>query len=226
MAHCRPPLGDHGAMSVMPKRLIAPVGQRFGRLLVEAGVAGSCPSLWICICDCGVRKSIRSNSIRTGAQRSCGCLRRESLRKAGLRHGGSHTSIYVVWQLMNKRCSNPKDGAWDRYGGRGIRVCERWATSFENFRADMGERPAGTSIDRIDNDGFYEPGNCRWATRREQQNNRRNTVRIEYRGETKSLTEWCRQFGTNLSTARKRIRLGWAKSDVFRLPPQSIPENF
>jgi hypothetical protein len=150
--------------------------QRFGRLTVIQRSA-NCrqgQARWLCKCDCGNLREVESSHLRRGQTQSCGCLARELLIKRSLRHGHARdkTPTYLTWKSMFRRCTTPTDPAYSRYGGRGIHVCKRWY-KFENFLADMGERPPGKSIDRINNDEGYSPQNCRWATALEQTKNRR-----------------------------------------------------
>ena len=149
------------------------VGESFGRLtLLEwAGRDARGESHFLCDCCCGNSSTASLGNIRSGHTKSCGCLGEESRVK----HGRCGTPVYLSWRSMIQRCTNPKSPNYYLYGGRGITVCSRWLTSIENFIEDLGDRPEGTSLDRIDNDGNYEPPNCRWATAKEQQQNTRKT---------------------------------------------------
>lgn len=158
----------------MMPNLIDLRGMVFGRLSVEARDHTNKHScvMWLAHCECGNKSIVRGDDLRKGRTRSCGCLLKEDRYTRTATHGLSNTSEYRIWSGMKERCSSPEHSAWDRYGGRGIRVCDRWINSFANFFTDMGQRPSKAhSIDRIDNDGNYEPGNCRWALPNEQRSN-------------------------------------------------------
>lgn len=172
----------HGDPLVVTDRAGKPLiasGDRFGRLVVEVPYTRSSSRgrVHICRCDCGAIREVTTESLRSGNTRSCGCLQREVARAWQTRHGHARrgdnpeTRTYVSWQNMRQRCRNPSHPRWTDWGGRGITVCDRW-NSFENFLADMGERPEGTTLDRINGDGNYEPSNCRWADITTQNRNR------------------------------------------------------
>lgn len=152
-------------------------GQRFGRWTVlSLHCRKRQVTSWLCVCDCGRQKIVNQGNLRQGKTRSCGCLGRELNVARSTKHGqkrrGRASGAYITWQMMITRCSNPNFPNYKYYGGRGIIVCERWR-SFENFLADMGPRPEGYTIERVDVDGAYEPANCLWIARGEQTKNRR-----------------------------------------------------
>lgn len=194
-------------------------GKKFGRLTVVEFAGRKLPGRlkWKCICDCGVVLIVVGTDLSHGNTTSCGCKKREIQSTYGQRaksewatvHGMDGTPIYRRWCGMIERCCNSKSKHFTRYGRRGITVCDRWRYSFENFYDDMGSPPSSDlSIDRINNNGNYEPGNCRWATKTEQALNRRNNNYLEFNGKRLSISEWSDAIGINKQTICERIKCG------------------
>lgn len=165
----------------------------------------------VCKCSCGKLKEIVRSSLRSGLTKSCGCLQREKIIKISTKHGLATNGIsptYRRWYQMIERCHNPKDMSYSYYGGRGIKVCKRWRNSVLNFLEDMGEKPKNKTLDRIDNNGPYSKKNCRWATYKQQQDNKRppkNTAYFTFNGETKTIKEWAKMKGIKYGTLFNRI---------------------
>lgn len=164
---------------------------------------------WFCRCACDRAISVRSDALTRGTSTSCGCVYKRVPPNGDRRHGLSGIPEHFVWLSIIRRCTNPKQKSWDKYGGRGIKICDRWLYSFENFYADMGPRPSPKhSIDHRDNDGDYEPNNCRWATQIEQANNTRRNHFVEFNGKRQTISQWARELGINMHTLNKRINRG------------------
>jgi hypothetical protein len=184
-------------------------GLRFGRLLVvkPTGYKRRGCTEWECVCDCGTRHNVGTDKLQSGATKSCGCLRLDNTAT----HRMTTAPEYGVWSAMKGRCLNQRDNRWATHGARGIRVCDRWLESFENFYADMGPRPSPSlSIERKDNNGDYTPENCVWATDREQADNRRTTLKITIDGRVQSLKAWCRELSIPyLRTWKRLYKSGW-----------------
>lgn len=170
---------------------------------------------WNCVCECGNKRVCRTSTLTHADSSSCGCLTREKASKRSTTHGKHKSKIYGSWAAMKGRCTNPNDPSYFRYGGRGINVCEKWM-KFENFYKDMGDPPKGMSLDRIDNDKGYYKENCRWAARREQQNNTRRNVFITYKGLTKTRAEWARHFNIPPGVLLGRFKRGDSLDRMFR----------
>ncbi len=175
---------------------------------------------WLCRCDCGKEAEVVSSVLRKGQSKSCGCMTKRRISDAVRTHGGTGTPEHRVWKSIITRCCNPKARCFPRYGGRGIRICERWRSSFAHFLADVGARPSVKhQIEREDNDGDYEPGNCRWATDAEQRRNKRTNRFVEHDGLRLTITDWSKRTGIDKTTLRNRILRGWPASRALTEAP-------
>ncbi len=206
-------------------------GRTFGRLTVIASAparittAGRSLSVWSCRCECGTGVDVIVDRLTTGHTTSCGCFRHEMAVSRLTRHGYSRTRTHIAWQALIARCTNPNASGYDRYGGKGITVCQRWLDRFENFLADMGEAPTkGHSVDRINNALGYEPANCRWATVIEQANNRTSNVMLTAFGQTKTMQQWANDpiCAVCYNILRWRIKQGWEHVAAITSPRQKV----
>ena len=191
--------------------MVVDVGTRYGRLTVTARAPRGWAQ-WVCECDCGVIMTLRANKLLSGNNKSCGCLKRSVLGDATRTHGRANSRVsgykdrtYGIWQAMRDRCSNPNRHDWHRYGGAGVAVAPQWA-SFEQFVADMGEAPLGRTLDRVDGSKGYEPGNCRWATPKEQALNSAKSHVFVVEGVADSISGWARRWNTTRWHAAKRLQ--------------------
>lgn len=203
----------------MPKKSAIQKGMHFGRLVALYPRRLDGRTQWQCLCVCGEKKWIDYGSLVSGATKSCGCIRKETTvgrNKERATHGRTGTRVFNIWHTMKTRCSrNCNNDNYRRYREQGIIVCDRWATSFVNFLEDMGEPPTNKhTIERIDNTGNYEPGNCRWATMKEQNMNKSNNAMITINGETKNVTQWAEHLGVSRNRIYKRLYAG--------MPPEAI----
>jgi hypothetical protein len=198
-------------------------GLRYGSLIVVAYHDHSKGHIrWKTRCVCGNMRIVPTSRLAEKAIQCVECAL-QNQRDAHTTHGKTKTSTYKIWIGMRERCYKPTYPNYHNYGGRGIKVCERWLESFENFLTDMGERPSSKySLDRINNDGNYEPANCRWATATEQRNNSRQNVFLEYNGERKTVIQWERHLHVTLGLVRDRLRRGWSVERALTEPPRKI----
>jgi hypothetical protein len=202
-------------------------GEWFGRWLVMSRSENNSHgrSMWLCRCNCGTERAVSGKDLRNGKSVSCGCIKIGLKKKHGDAISGCHAPEYDIWCGMRQRCENPNCNVYKHYGGRGIKVCERWQ-DYPNFLADMGRRPSPDhSIDRYpNNDGDYEPSNCRWAMQSEQVGNRRflGTVRtrwVHFRGRKITMTEACKEMGIAVKTVKFRLSKGWDIDRALTEPP-------
>lgn len=204
-------------------------GQRFGRLVVSrlVEVGKNWVGVWECVCDCGQVVKVRSSNLTSGQIKSCGCLKREATIRRNTSHGLSGgektpTKLYRIWLGMRRRCFSVRSDDYPHYGGRGITVCGEWAdyAAFHAWAMASGYQ-SGRSIERNDVDGNYEPSNCRWATRREQALNKRNSRRITYNGQTLTTAEWAEATGIPHTALRMRLHRGWSVEKALTEPVEA-----
>ncbi len=195
------------------------IGKTFGILIVLSREDNDkCGQLrWLCLCRCSQKKTIYGKHLRSGHTRSCGCLAKNNSTRHKHSKGGKSSKTYTSWNLMVRRCVNPNNPSYNNYGGRGISVCRRWR-KFDNFLEDMGVRPDGQQIDRIDNNGNYCKSNCRWVTSQQNNRNRRNNHIITFRGKTQCVTAWAEETGIKCGTIYYRIKHGWSIKHTLTKP--------
>ena len=198
------------------------IGQRFGILTVlrrgpnYAEPSGAIRAQWFCVCDCGGTHTATGHAMKAGRVQSCGCL----MGKHSVKHGKSRDPVYRQWNAMRQRCENPNSTNYNDYGGRGIKVCDRWR-DFSAFYEDMGDPPPKGTLERIDNDRGYEPGNVKWASRKEQAHNRRSNEFLTHAGKTLTLSQWGEITGLGKAAIVRRRRAGWPVDRILWEPMQN-----
>lgn len=191
------------------------IDRRFGKLVVLERIKRR----WKCVCDCGKTRLFKPSDLTLGNNSSCGCLSKHKIARQ--RHGLHDRPEYIIWVAMIKRCENPKNSDFKYYGGRGVKVCDRWRASFAAFLNDVGERPAGLWLDRTNNLKGYEPGNVEWKTPTEQQRNKRNNHLIEVRGKLMTVREAHEKYGrkgVEFYAVKSRIQHGWDAESALSKP--------
>lgn len=207
------------------------IGKKYGRLLVQSyeviTIKGRKRTYMFCRCDCGSEIKARSDSLLSGKIVSCGCKKKEQAREQAKvlkiinrKHGKAGTRIYKIWVGMKSRCYCKKGGSYKHYGAKGIKVCDEWKTSFDNFLewSKKNGYADNLTIDRIDSQGNYEPSNCRWVSNLEQQNNKCNNRYITYKGITKTATQWSREKGFRDGVLISRLKAGWSIDKALNTP--------
>ncbi len=204
------------------------IGKKFGKLTVSSAYSSGGITYGLCKCECGSEKALRLHNVFNGKVRSCGCLQAEMRADRAMNGStsghcvrGKPSRTYRIWKCMRNRCNFPGAFGYEHYGARGIKVCERWdcVGGFSAFLADMGECPTEMSIDRIDVNGNYEPGNCRWATNFEQARNRRDNKIVVINGTSKCITDWIAEYGISYNGMKRRLKSGWTIEDAITVPP-------
>lgn len=197
-------------------------GKKFGKLTVikRCGSNKNGRALWLCKCDCGNTKIVCGNSLLTKITMSCGCYNKELVKKVNLKHNMSYTKLYKVWQGMKTRCYDKNFMYYYNYGGRGITICDEWKNDFSKFyewTINNGYEE-GLTIDRINVNGNYEPNNCRWITKREQNNNMNKTIFIEYNGKRQTISQWSKELNISRVALYERIKRGWNAKKTLTTP--------
>lgn len=206
---------------ILKGRAVNISGQRFGRLVAlgPTGRGNDGGILWHCRCDCGKETITIGAHLRSGHSTSCGCYQVEMTVRRSTSHGMSHTREYDAWCSMNKRCANPNDSSYLDYGGRGITVYSEWQDDFQAFYDHVGPIPfEKATIDRIDNELGYFPGNVKWSTQKEQARNRRNNTMLTYDGKTQSMSAWVEETGISKGAIQTRIKMGWSVEKTLTEP--------
>ncbi len=212
------------------------VGKRFERLVVVRYITADDregfshkkdPRRWLCKCDCGNELRLRTEQLLEGKAKSCGCYVKEIFHNQTIKnttHGLKGSRLYRIWNNMKDRCYNEKCKDYLNYGGRGIKVCEEWICSFKEFYdwSINNGYSDNLSIDRIKIDGYYEPSNCRWTTNKIQCRNRRNNLLLEYKGQTKSLAEWCEELNLDYHLVHDRLWKKWSVERAFETPKKIL----
>lgn len=203
------------------------IGYKFNRLTVIEEVDRIHPKrpMYACKCDCGKMKNVEGRRLREGTIKSCGCLSKELTRIRSITHGMTDSSEYKTWCGIKRRCLNENDKRYPEYGGRGIKICDSWSNSFQSFFHDMGEKPEGYSIERIDVNGNYEKSNCKWIKLSSQASNKRTNVKITHKNETKNLSDWSLETGIKAETISARIKRGWSIEKSLSIIPQLTKKN-
>ena len=209
------------------------VGQKYGKLLVVEDLGyfktpnNENRRFFKCVCDCGTVVKVNGHLLTNGHKKSCGCLKGEIQRARSIIHNINNPKLLYVWRTMKQRCLVPTCKDYRLYGGRGIRICDEWLNDFFSFNswAEKNGYKEGLMLDRIDNDGNYEPKNCRWATSVEQANNKRTNVFITLNGETNTLREWCTFINIRYGTVEARLRRGWTIEQAFGIEPYNPPKR-
>lgn len=194
------------------------IGSKHGRFTIKAfsHFDGKTGSRFLAECECGNTRYVTKQSMLSGTQKSCGCFQKEEHLKRVTKHGLGRHPVYFVWHQMMQRCHKPKSPSYPSYGGRGIFVAKEWDT-FEKFYASFGKIwKKGLWIERIDNDGPYSLKNCKWATHREQQGNKRKSIRLTHDGRTMCLAHWAKEFGMCNNTVYYRYRRGLSFEEIFK----------